>query len=107
MSRRGRAALVVLLALVLAGCSDPPVEGVVVHKQHSDAYTYFTYPCVGYNARGMCTAYGIQPNFMPASWEVCVSGLDKNGKHAEGCIEVGEVAYSRYSEGSRYPRNGQ
>jgi hypothetical protein len=101
-----RALILLAAAVLLAGCSDPPVEGVVTHKQHSDAYDYVTMQCGAYGTNGGCTAYYPVFNHMPASWEVCVSGLDKNGKHAEGCIEVGESAYGQYDEGSHYPRNG-
>lgn len=98
-------AAAVLLALV--GCSDPPVEGVVVHKQHSDAYDYVTMMCIAHDPKTFaCTGWMPISNHMPASWQVCVEGLDKNGKHAEGCIEIGEAAYGQYDEGSHYPRNG-
>lgn len=82
------------------------MQGVVEHKQHSDAYDYVTMVCSGYSSSGSCTVWVPIFNHMPASWQVCVKGVDKNGKDAEGCIEIPEAEYAKYSEGSRYPRNG-
>jgi len=96
-------AVVAGIALLgLAGCGERPVDGTVTHKQYSAAYTYFTHPCVSYDAKGSCRMYGIQPNYMPASYQVCVRGVDKNGEAAEGCWEVPPHEYAQWHEGDHY-----
>lgn len=101
-----RALVLVAALLTLAACSDPPVEGRVTHKQHSDAYDYVTMICAGYSTQGACTVWVPIFNHMPASWQLCIDGVDKNNKKASGCIEVPQETYSRYSEGSDYPKGG-
>jgi hypothetical protein len=95
--------LALAAVLLVAGCSNPPVSGKVSHKQHSDAYDYVTMSCVAYGKYG-CNAWVPIYNHMPASWQVCVDGVDKDGKDASGCIEVGEYRYGMYAEGDHYPK---
>lgn len=101
-----RAMVLAVAVLALAGCSDPPVEGRVSHKQHSDAYDYTTMICAAYGQYG-CTVWVPVFNHMPASWQLCIDGVDKNNNKASGCIEVTQETYGRYSEGSAYPRGGR
>lgn len=99
--------LTMMTVLALTGCADPPVDGVVAHKQHSDAYDYVTMVCGAYDSKTFaCTVWIPISNHMPASWQLCVQGVDKNGKDAEGCIEVAQQTYDRYSEGSHYSARG-
>lgn len=105
--RKPVAAVAVLTALTLAGCSNPPQHGVVEHKQHSSAYTYYTYPCISYRKDGSCVIHGTQANHMPATWELCLRADPGDTDHdASGCIEVGEIAWNRFDENDHYPDGG-
>jgi hypothetical protein len=99
--------------LALGACGERPVEGTVTHKQYSAAYTYFTHPCIAYSTRTYrsgnstytstsCVAYGLTPNYMPASYQICVDGVGKSGKKASGCWEVPPQEYARWHEGDHY-----
>lgn len=90
--------------LALTACDPPPLSGVVEHKSYSAAYTYFTYPCIAYNSKGYCTAYGLIINQMPARWTLCVKGPNKNGKVVSDCWDTDPVDYGRYTEGDRWPK---
>lgn len=115
-----RAALVAALGAALAGCSNPPMSGTVEHKQHSDAYTYVTHPCIGWtmdrytstDAKGRvssysstrCIAWGTTVNHMPATWGICLKADPGDTEHdAEGCHDVSEATWHRYNEGDHYP----
>ena len=99
--KRGIAAAALLAAL--AACGNPPTHGTVTHKQHSDAYTYITTTCAGYDSRGLCTIYTTNIWTMPARWELCLENREDTSHDAEGCREVGEDAWHRYQEGDYYP----
>lgn len=92
-----------LAALTLTACDPPPLSGVVEHKSYSAAYSYYTYPCIVYNAKGYCVAYGLQNNHMPARWTLCVKGPNKDGKVVSDCWDTTPTDYDRYREGSQWP----
>lgn len=96
-----------LALAALGACADPPVSGTVVHRQYSAAYSYITYYCVSYDKNGLCAFNMPVSNHMPASYQVCVKGIDKKGKQAEGCIEVPPNEYAAYAEGDPYPRHAE
>lgn len=122
-----------LSTLGLAGCSKPPIEGVVTNKSYTAPYTYDTHPCtlwisvphtrivttsrkVGNSYvtssstqtyyTQMCAAYTTHHNYMPATWRMCVEGLDEDGHKARDCFYVDEQEYGRYSQGSHWVKAG-
>jgi hypothetical protein len=104
-----------LAGMTLGACGERPVEGTVTHKQYSAGYTYYTHPCLmtsryksGTNSySSVCVLYGNTPNYMPASYQICVKGVDKNGKDAEGCWEVPPSEYARWREGDHFGQRVQ
>lgn len=106
-------AAAVAVALLAAGCSKPPVEGIVEHKQHSARVVYYTHPCIVWTQvpyrsgnttyyTSTCVAWGTRENVIPESWQLCVKGKDEDGKDATGCVEVPASVFARYGEGDHY-----
>lgn len=110
-----------VIVLVLTGCANPPVSGRITHKQHSDRVVYYTHPCIAWttdrttvrSADGKttytktsqrCIAWGTRENVIPASWELCLDGIDVEGARATGCLDVPEAVWHSYAEGDTYPR---
>lgn len=98
-------------ALALTACDPPPLSGTVEHKSYSAPYTYYTYPCMAYGTRRVgsttttyCMVYGLQANHMPARWQLCVKGPNKNGKIVSDCMETTPAEYDRYREGDQWPK---
>lgn len=88
-------------------------------------YTYMTYPCtfwvqdphtttttrkVGnsyvtsrstyYTSR--CVMHTVHTNYMPATYRMCVDGVDEDGKKASDCFYVNSSEFSRYQRGSHW-----
>lgn len=118
-----------LSTLGLAGCSKPPIEGVVTNKSYTAPYVYDTHPCTAWVSvphtrttrtkvgnsytttsstyyTQVCIAYTTHHNYMPATWRMCVEGLDEDGKKASDCFYVDEREYGQYSQGSHWVKTG-
>jgi hypothetical protein len=97
-------AVVIVIALVyVTGCSKPPVSGTIEHKQYSSSVTYYTYPCMAYDSKMRCIMYGLQRNYIPPSWQICVHGPDEDGKIVTGCFDVDPGQFNRVREGDSWP----
>jgi hypothetical protein len=121
--------LVGAIALTQTACSKPPVEGTITNMSYTPAYSYPTYPCtvwtqdphtrivtttrkVGnsyvtssstqtyYTSR--CVAHTMHMNYMPATWRMCVDGVDEDGKKASDCFYTDPTNFARYSKGSHW-----
>lgn len=76
-----------------------PVEGTVVHRQHSDSYWYQVTSCSG-NPISCHTS----SNYMPESWQLCVEGHDRHGRVAEDCVDVSKGSWFGHPEGTEWHR---
>lgn len=96
-----------------------------IHKSYSAPYTYITNPCVAWGSRTYtstrkvgnsyvtstrsvqyCIAHVTHFNTMPATWQLCVDGVDKEGRKASNCWYTDPSEYDTWREGDHWPRNG-
>jgi hypothetical protein len=89
--------ILMIAALLMSACGWQGV-GVVTGKGHSDGFWYPTTYCGGYDAKGMCTFYATQQNYMPESWSVDVRD-DKGEVHT---VSVNEEYWSIVENGARF-----
>lgn len=98
--KRSLAGVILLGALILAGCSSIS-EGYITEKKHREGYYYTTTVCSGYKPM-VCTPI-IQ--YMPESWwfDLVEQTDGLNGKEPEtGWVYVGPRTFDEYEVGDYY-----
>lgn len=76
--KKFKLALAGVLLLLLAGCGWSGA-GVVVGKTKTDAYTYISFQCYGYDSKGNCTMNMPITNYVPDYYYLQVNS-DQDGK---------------------------
>lgn len=91
--------LVLLVALLLAGCSDPPESGVVTSKElYHAAYTWVQMMCSAFDPKtGMCTVWMPITHYVPERWALCLRAGDD-----EGCRDVEKRTWDEFQVGEYY-----
>ena len=87
--------VMMLVALVLAGCGDRISEGTVVDKSKTEAYTTVVLVYTGKQTIPV-------PQYHSASYYVEVQGVDKNGKEVTEQFSVSKEAYENYQIGDHF-----
>lgn len=85
----------------LAGCSEPPKQGVVYDTEHTAAYSWWNTSCSAYWSNGTCMVYSGYWVNEPAHWRLCL--MDKKND-LKGCREVDQVTFREYRIGDYYPK---
>ena len=94
--------LIVLVALLLAGCSAPD-HGYVTEKKHHDPYTWVQMSCVAYGKGGTCTIYVPIQHHVRERWELCL----RDDEDKRGCRDVDSVTWGQYKVGDYYEVPGR
>lgn len=90
--------LVLLVALLLAGCSDPPESGVVTSKEYHAAYTWVQMMCSAFDPKtGVCTVWMPITHYVPERWALCLRAGDD-----EGCRDVEKRTWDEFQVGEYY-----
>lgn len=89
--------VMMLVALVLAGCGHDISEGTIVDKSKTEAYTSVI-PIYS----GKQTV--LVPQYHSASYYVKVQGVDKKGKEVTEEFSVSKEAYENYQIGDHFIR---
>lgn len=87
--------VMMLVALVLAGCGHDISEGTIVDKSKTEAYTSLI-PVLS----GKQTIF--IPQYHSASYYVKVQGADKNGKEVTEQFSVSKDSYENYQIGDHF-----
>lgn len=83
------------LGLLLAGCA--PKSGTVYDRKYYPQSTSYSYDCVVYNDKGLCTRRMSTLHITPSSWYLCLDdGVDR------GCRQVDQLTYHDYPPGTKY-----
>lgn len=109
--------IVILLALVLVGCSKPPVEGYVIDGDYQPAWTQFipgtppSQSCSGGygNVPRTCTwSPGTPPQWIPwpPRWELELQNTRNDDRDKTGTREVTREVYERCNVGEKFPDCG-
>lgn len=96
---------VIACAATLSACAGPK-EGVVVDRDHDDAWQSWnsgTQQCSGTGTSRSCWTTPGFWTYHDASWELRLN----DGKGEEGWREVGEIAYNKCLVGDHYPECAQ
>lgn len=89
--------VMMLVALVLAGCGDRISEGTVVDKSKTEAYTSIIPVLAGKRAIFI-------PQYHSAKYYPHVEGVDKNGKDVVEKFSVSKDSYENYQIGDHFIR---
>ena len=89
--------VMMLVALVLAGCGDRLTEGTVVDKSETAAHTSVMPVYTGKRTIFV-------PRYHSASYYVKVQGVDKSGKEVVETFSVSKGDYERYQIGDHFVR---
>jgi hypothetical protein len=90
--------LILVAALLLAGCSDPPESGVVIRKEHHAAYSWVQMVCYAYDPKtSVCTLWMPHTHHVPERWSLCLRAGDE-----EGCRDVDQRTYDEFQVGEYY-----
>lgn len=87
--------VMMLVALVLAGCGHDISEGMIVDKSKTEAYT-----SVMPISTGKRTIF--VPQYHSAKYYLHVEGVDKNGKEVTEQFSVSKEAYENYQIGDHF-----
>ena len=87
--------VMMLVALVLAGCVHDISEGTAVDKSKTEASSYIM-PIQS----GKSTIY--VPHYVPAYYYLHVEGVDKNGKAVVEKFSVSKDSYEKYQVGDHF-----
>ncbi|AYD86165.1 hypothetical protein SEA_BURRO_22 [Microbacterium phage Burro] len=94
-----KALTLVVLLLVLTGCSAIS-QGYVTNKHYSPAYYTYNQVCVSYDTKtGMCKTYMPQQQYHPANWRLDLAYDDETG-----WVNVSENTFDEYEVGDFYPK---
>ncbi len=100
--KRLLAGLMIVGALVLAGCSSID-EGYITKKEYKPAYQTSTIICAAYGKYG-CTVWVPHTNYYPESWWFDIVEADSadGGEPKTGWVYVGPETFEKYKEGDYY-----
>lgn len=91
--------LVCLPALIFIGCDKPISEGLIVDKQHSDAYTYTALQPMMIGK--VMSAIPVTRS-VPETWEVTISGKGVDGEIETRVIDVSPSEFDSLAIGQYY-----
>lgn len=97
-------AIVVGMAIALAGCSNPPQTGRVTARNFYQPYTWYEQMCVARDKYGSCTVSMPLRHDEPARYELCLRADAGDTSHDKtGCFDVDPQMFAGYQVGDHYP----
>lgn len=91
------------LALMLTGCSNPPQSGRVTAKNFHQPYTWYSQMCI-VNSKYGCSVWMPLRHDEPARYELCLRADSGDTSHDKsGCFDVDPQTFAGYQVGQHYP----